>query len=762
MKRLNKPRWLAILLFSLSLLYLIPEIIFNATLVDVAGNGRNDQHLLHVIELFGRTMSGIGVTLLVADVLLKGRWVRTTTHTLCHFALIAAVVWPTVFWGQKWAVDTFLIHPSTPQARQDAFFSSVLRSGLAVNAVEIQGIPYDPNRSNSATEMTFLTMIGGLIFAQDDFIDHVSTQKHAILDRYITNHAGRQFDHDYARYVTLRTEVREAWADYHRGSTEYNRTMASANRRANTAWDDANQQIQQGWQDYQSAHRAYEKQAGHIADKFAPQLYELLDARNQCNKRSSGHRLESCLAKIEKKYQYGLRQAQLPYRDMDYWLIERINRTRGETSVKETMMTLGLSALLAAVEIAAGDAGEKDVQYYYTNDPSDYQPKILALWNDKFKQKTGYPLFITSNQTFRNHVATANTIRDKMSHEGVTLSPQWRIHQVSAFKQAVELSVRQQANTAWQQQVNQSGMDLSPNKSWTAFQVHPDIQGKIEAEMGERYYVKPILSDWNKRQFYQHVVKVNIDRERKYWLTYIQSASAQFADGRPFAEDGKAALRSIIVPPISMSLSLLLILLTIIKLPLKLWQLVHYDTPVTPVEKRNHQLITAGLIALMMISPVLVGSSKFTEQRSAVSYFLEQFDDTVSPVSSIALKWVLHTQPLVQPLGATLENHLAVIPAFDRHLQPSLTQWDNLIMASLYGNTTTPATHTGPLPFTVTSNAPHIKVRIMNIRPSYQAGMTLPQGSYDIDVSAPGYQSVRQWVNHNTETSSHHIALPRR
>lgn len=69
----SKPKWLALFLFAMSLIYLIPEVIFNAKLVEVAGSSGLSDETLHITELFGRAISGIGVTLLMIDLLVSGR-----------------------------------------------------------------------------------------------------------------------------------------------------------------------------------------------------------------------------------------------------------------------------------------------------------------------------------------------------------------------------------------------------------------------------------------------------------------------------------------------------------------------------------------------------------------------------------------------------------------------------------------------------------------------------------------------------------------
>lgn len=289
-----------------------------------------------------------------------------------------------------------------------------------------------------------------------------------------------------------------------------------------------------------------------------------------------------------------------------------------------------------------------------------------------------------------------------------------------------------------------------------------------------------MMADWNNRQFHDKVIKVNIQRETEYWLRYIESARSQFEDGGPLAENGKSALRSIIVPPISMSLSLLLVLLTVVKLPFKFWALVDYHKDFSehqhPAEKYVGPVLSALLIFAVFAVPLWVGSSKFTEEKSTTSYFLDKFDETVSPVGSIALKWVLHTQPIVQPVGAKLDQNMMITQLFKNTLEHSIGELDKHVMAKLnppkalasaemrkgFEEQKQAINSTGQLkdmPFEVLTNVQQATIRVMNIKPGYEPGMMLPAGNYDVQVSAPGYQTKRLWVSHSKNNTKHQVNI---
>ena len=66
-----------------------------------------------------------------------------------------------------------------------------------------------------------------------------------------------------------------------------------------------------------------------------------------------------------------------------------------------------------------------------------------------------------------------------------------------------------------------------------------------------------------------------------------------------------------------------------------------------------------------------------------------------------------------------------------------------------------------PAAFTVLPEPAEARIRILNIGPPYQAGMELAAGSYEVEASAPGYETKTETVAHGSVPTMHRMVLAR-
>ncbi|MCL1142357.1 PEGA domain-containing protein [Shewanella gaetbuli] len=769
----GKPFWWMLTLFICSVVYLFPEAIFNAALVDVAGGKNATEDELHAVELFGRTISGIGVTLLLADLLLKGRFLTSAPRALGSFCVLAILVWPTVFFGQKWLVDQFIINPSSPAERQQAYLSQVLRSALIEKSIEFEGINYNPELPHSSVEKTFLSVFGGLVYADDTLVAELEQKKRSIMEKFVRDRAMSGFDENYQRYADFRQDLQRTYTDYLSGSKRYNDGVNSADSRADEYWVDTQNQVSQGWQQYQQGVTAYEARVEARAQKLAPKLYDFFERRNKCGEMKKGSRRDNCYERLQNNYDSELEKYSMPYIPPNEWLIREEITTAENVgnSIISGVMTFGLFTAMQAIDAATGgDAGIKDHRMVYTSDVNHYKQILMVkMEGDFIKDSGGYPLGIEDIHQFRHHEITSQKVSVKLKPKGLTLPNDWRMADRNGFNNAVAKKVKQEADQRWRNETAKRGFNAPPNLTWNEFQRHKQTQQRIKSEMAE-LYVSPMLADWNNKQFLRQVIEPNIQRKTSELLTILEAQKAEFADGGTFEESGKSALRATIVPPISMAISLALVLLTVLKLPLKAAELIKARNPASTTKKSPKQTIismgvSGGLMASIFVLPMTFSSNEFTLEDSATQYFFEQMEQNDAASVSYALRWLLTTQPIVQPIGATLDEVLKVSKGFEAISAP-FHHMDAAIMGKLSPSNSAPTSTSkqataSKLPLTIHSNIQGAKISVMNIKPKYAAGMKLPAGNYDIKVSAPGYQTVRKWVTLNENNTEFSINLTR-
>ena len=64
-----------------------------------------------------------------------------------------------------------------------------------------------------------------------------------------------------------------------------------------------------------------------------------------------------------------------------------------------------------------------------------------------------------------------------------------------------------------------------------------------------------------------------------------------------------------------------------------------------------------------------------------------------------------------------------------------------------------------PRSFIIVTEPTGAQVRLLNTETEYQPGMTLPMGQYEVEVSAPGYETKQETIQHGTTATERRVAL---
>lgn len=673
---LPKPRGWHLFVLVASVAYLVLEFVFNAQLVSTAGLAMQNHDTLRQVELFGRAIAGFGASLLVADLIIPrsfrfGFWPAATALTM-----VTWLVWPSVYFGQKALIESLLVDESTPEQRQRAVFAQTLKGALASSTIEIQGLPFKADAAHGPAEKTFLALFGAIVYADDTVVKAIEEHKRTVARNLAEDYAMADFDLHYARYQRLRAEVRERYQEYREHSQRYNDERAKTPGRVQGYWRDVEQEVADGWEKYQKQVSAFEARMQARAQKVAQVVANYWEKVQEC-------RSPRCEESQLKTYNQEMRQLGMAGVTPESWLEWR-EVTTGQ-NVARTLLngifTGGVSLVAQALDkVTGGDGGFKDKEAVFHRDVDYYRERLIEMHLDDFKKEArGYEYGIPNLTAFRYHHHTGRLVAAELKKRGVDLPSSWTVRDRAQFDRKATTAVHAEIDRRWRDGVKARGLDMPPNLGWSAFQRHSEIQSRIEHEMGQ-YYVKPVLADWNDAQFKRNVIDPNVEREVNRAIALIEASPPLFADGGRYEDEGKRAVMATLVPPISMGLSLFLALLTALKLPFLVLRLApegirEEQTPgngdISLFDKHPWRYVRKSWVTMpvfviaLLVAPLFVETSVYARDDNAVSYLVGKVEENASPVSAIALRWVLHTQPVIAPAGDWLEDRIMVFKAFD-------------------------------------------------------------------------------------------------
>lgn len=749
-----RPFWLSALLLASSIIYLFPEIAFNAALVDAAGGKNVDAETVKRVELFGRMMSGIGVSLLVIDLLLKGSLTKGVMRPLLVIAGTLILIWPLVFYGQKAFIDRFIIDTASAEERQAAYYVNLVKKAVTTNTLELKGVPFDPDAELTSEDKTFLSLFGALMFLNADVLARLEDKKHAIARRYVGSQADLDFDNYYAQYRSLRKDLIAAYGRFEDGAKKYEAAMGSAEPEAQKVFNKIDNQVAAAFSDYRDTRNSFYRDQDKIADDLAYYLPRYFDNFKHCNQ-------NRCRALDD--YHKKMAQHAIDAPNYEYWLIqEEIDYGLGYYLGKAVtgVFTYGLSVVDDAIGKAQGKERPK-YRYIIANDKEHYYQLLLTKASPNFIKKTGYPIDIESEVGFKSHPKTSSAVASNLRQQGFDLPSDWHIEDRDTIRELLGGKAARQAKADWDRQMRNQGLSLSPEDDWNDFQMDAGVQRQIKNGIGKRFYIHPVSLEMNNQQFRQKLMEPAINREADRLISVLNAELPAFVPGGQHYEAGRQALRSIIVPPISIGLSLLLILLTSMKIPVKTYQLfAGRKRAINDKEKWAIRVVTLIGVTSILLYPVISMGNQFTDKDSTTGYLLEQLRENNSGLQSQAILWIMNAQPIMTPMGSELEAQIQFVDVFAPQ-DGALYVIDKSIADMFASNPNKAKAPVNPdvtydkVAVTVKASM-NARIRIMNIGPVYRPGMLLAPGRYDIEVSDKN-GSKRAWVTVPNSAAEHEV-----
>lgn len=672
--------------------YIVLEVAFNGVLVQYAGGDSLTPERLHHIELLGRTLAGFGFALLLAETF--SRWLarRSVTLRIGGYLAIFLVGWSVMFLGQKVAIERILIEPSTAEERQRAHFTQLLRTALASNTVEIEGLDLSDGAMQTPAARTFLTIFGGLVFADARLVKTLEEQRHPILRHHLRLTVADDFETYWEQYQTFVTDVRGHYRRYARAAESYHDRRESSDEEVARYRATMESEVQSGWLEYQQGVQAFNARVQARADEAAPVVYRYFERMEGCGERTL------CPRNARRQYDRDMARLELDQYEPDHWLIEE------EVSTAENLGRSALAAILTGGEsvkdqvrdrASGGDGGWQRNRYHYTSDTAHYADRIRPGMEGNFvRESGGYRPDITSIAQFRSHPVTSARVRTRLQAEGLQLPEDWTLSDRAAFELAVDARVNEELRREWNTRMQAEGLDAGPDLTFARFERLPEVQRPMRDEMGEDY-VEPMLTTWDRERFRQNVIEPGIDRRVGETIEQLEAEATLFGDGQIYEATGKDALRALLVPPIAMILSLILVFLSTGKILINSTGLLLEARAGAGMRRPARCYALKGLLVVALVLVVLFvlpftlrpASEPLDSRAGPVGYLVSNLDEAASPWLAHATRWTLDVQPAVLPVGLAINDTLRVYSAFSRasHL---VAAWDGVWTPILLSPTT--------------------------------------------------------------------------
>lgn len=242
----HQERVLVLVMLTLTLLYLIVEMGFNARLLDVVG-GLASQHQVESIEVYGRLIAGTAVALLGLGAVLKRSlhhgWSRLRT-TICAVLVIAACI-GTTYYAQL-ALVNHLVDRSTPDERARAALGVPATYLVRHDDFKLTGLNLTGEELQSPEGKTLLATLPNMLLSADHLIEKIKPQAQLFFELFAETVRGN-IAVNYRYYQDSLAELNESYRQYQLGSSRYLEAISAASiaRRQQQAWSDYEQSLKQ-------------------------------------------------------------------------------------------------------------------------------------------------------------------------------------------------------------------------------------------------------------------------------------------------------------------------------------------------------------------------------------------------------------------------------------------------------------------------------------------------------------------------------------
>jgi hypothetical protein len=487
-------------LLVFKLLYIPCEIALNSVLASTYAAAANAAHM-HAVELLGRSLSGIAAAVLVLRLGLRGRLPSSRAGWVGLIAVVATVSFAVIF-GQKAAVNA-IAAGAPADMRRDAVLLRTLPAALGANRTAIAGFTID---DHGGARRTLLALAPAIEF----FDAGESRQIESHLDQVLFGPA---------MTTAIAGDTDPAWSEFGRFAADYHAT----------------------YDRYLAASRDLSTVAFR-ADVLADETYAGIHTT------ANVERARYVAATSEN----GVRQLHSTlddyYRER-WWHVFALWPSSTERAYNDEMQTLFAQRVDPSTWC----------DWWKCPGSIDF---VRARLTDRLVQSSlGRTRIDPSHGYDLDSVELAAVARSALDPIGATLPDNWRLTDRIAFVRAAEQALRaktlQRVAEVTQPQLCGS---VPPSLAFISFTLNSDVQAGIRCDLTRRFGVAPpslVYPDWTRAMFERHFLTPAIALAQDGKASFLGPVG-DYRDGGPLADRGREAIVAILVPVVSLALSLFL------------------------------------------------------------------------------------------------------------------------------------------------------------------------------------------------------------
>lgn len=249
-------RWLVVL-FVIEIVYVLTEFAFNAALLNAASGLVRDDQALHRIEVAGRILSGVGLSILMYWAYFRKKLIEESVETgLKTFAKSLIICVPLMYVGQKIIVDSFLVNGTTGQQRQYAETLILMKTGIQNGIVKMANLELGKGGTDPS-EMAFVSVMGAILLGVPEYAAAISKNEEAIARRVNQITSSETADKTYPLYYNASKDIIDGYKEYSKASKEY---MSRVNGGVDTSkiWSNVERSTSNGYAKYVKACNYYQ------------------------------------------------------------------------------------------------------------------------------------------------------------------------------------------------------------------------------------------------------------------------------------------------------------------------------------------------------------------------------------------------------------------------------------------------------------------------------------------------------------------------